>query len=307
MNSAGAYLYAAAFYVSAAVAIASAFMVVWHRRPVINALSLVVCLLAVAVDYMLLSAHFLALIQVLVYAGAVLVLVMIIMRLDPRQPSPAMPTVGKAVGVAAGFAVTMMVVVLFQGLSSNLNRSGQASPKELTQLLLYLGEDPRAVTRKPETKDPRFDSRSIAKIAAAALLTLTEPGMRDQIRAFEMKDPVTHQSVKKFPSALNTMTDEKFMKFLDDVIGPLAGAADLDKFPIPPQYPEVKPEDFKQLIRAAALSRLALMTNFGNTTEVGRLVLARYGLPFEAAGVLLLVAILGVIVLARRAPGGKQP
>jgi NADH-quinone oxidoreductase subunit J len=55
------------------------------------------------------------------------------------------------------------------------------------------------------------------------------------------------------------------------------------------------------------LMRLSLMTNFGTTAEVGKLVFARYYLPFEAAGILLLAAIVGVIVLARRAPGGGRP
>jgi len=300
------YIYAIAFYVTAAVAIASAFMVVWHRHPLINALYLVICFFAVAVDYVLLSAHFLAMIQVLVYAGAILVLfVMIIMLLDLQHLPPLLPKVSKAMGVAACFGVIMMVVVLFQGMSPTLNRPGQASADELNSLLVVLGENPEAVTHRPAIMLRGFDSRSAAKTSAGALLTLTEPGMLDQVRAFELEDPVTHRRVKKFPSNLNTMPEEKLKQFLEDVIGPLASMNDLDKFVIPPQYPEVKREDLKQLIRAAAFSRLKLMTNFGTTEEVGRLVFARYYLPFEAAGVLLLTGIVGVIVLARRAPGGK--
>ena len=41
-------------------------------------------------------------------------------------------------------------------------------------------------------------------------------------------------------------------------------------------------------------------------TELGRIVFSRYVLPFEATGVLLLVATLGVVLLSRRVDGGEK-
>jgi len=58
-------------------------MVVVNRNPVASALSLVVCFLALAALYISLDAFFLGVIQILVYAGAVMVLFLfIIMLLD---------------------------------------------------------------------------------------------------------------------------------------------------------------------------------------------------------------------------------
>jgi NADH-quinone oxidoreductase subunit J len=58
-------------------------MVVINRNPVASALSLVVCFLALAALYISLDAFFLGVIQILVYAGAVMVLFLfIIMLLD---------------------------------------------------------------------------------------------------------------------------------------------------------------------------------------------------------------------------------
>src|ERR671935_1429099 len=59
--------------------------VVINRNPVASALSLVVCFLGLAALFMSLDAFFIGIIQVLVYAGAVMVLFLfIIMLLDLR-------------------------------------------------------------------------------------------------------------------------------------------------------------------------------------------------------------------------------
>ena len=79
------------FAILAAVAVTGAVLVVTARQPVHAALALVGTLLSVAVAYVLLDAHFLAAIQVIVYAGAVMVLFLfVIMLLNvERQPPSA--------------------------------------------------------------------------------------------------------------------------------------------------------------------------------------------------------------------------
>jgi NADH-quinone oxidoreductase subunit J len=62
------------FYVFATTSVIGALFVVFHRNPVASALSLVLTLFSTAVLFILLFAHFIALIQVLVYAGAIMVL-----------------------------------------------------------------------------------------------------------------------------------------------------------------------------------------------------------------------------------------
>jgi NADH-quinone oxidoreductase subunit J len=71
------------FYVFAAIAVVSALATVTRRNPVVAAVWLVATFFAVAVCYVLLNATFLAAIQILVYAGAMMVLfVFVIMVLD---------------------------------------------------------------------------------------------------------------------------------------------------------------------------------------------------------------------------------
>ena len=71
------------FLLTAIVAIVSALLVVLHRNPVVNAMALIVNLACVAVFFLLLRAPFLAAVQVIVYAGAIMVLFLfVIMLLD---------------------------------------------------------------------------------------------------------------------------------------------------------------------------------------------------------------------------------
>jgi NADH-quinone oxidoreductase subunit J len=73
----------AVFYIFAALTIIAALGVVLQRTPVYSALSLIVVLCSLAGLYISLGAAFLATIQVIVYAGAIMVLfVLVIMLLN---------------------------------------------------------------------------------------------------------------------------------------------------------------------------------------------------------------------------------
>ncbi len=81
---------AALFYIVAAVAVLAGVSVVLQRTPVYSALSLILVLCSLAVLYLLLGAEFLAVIQVIVYAGAIMVLfVLVIMLLNARRETPS--------------------------------------------------------------------------------------------------------------------------------------------------------------------------------------------------------------------------
>lgn len=73
------------FFLFAAVAVAGALGVVLQRGPLQSALSLIVCFAAFAGSYVMLNAQFIAAIQIIVYAGAIIVLfVFVIMLLAVR-------------------------------------------------------------------------------------------------------------------------------------------------------------------------------------------------------------------------------
>jgi NADH-quinone oxidoreductase subunit J len=78
------------FIVFAVIAVVCAFNVVLRRHPISSALSLIGVMGSLAVLYLLLGAEFIAMAQVIVYGGAVMVLfVMVIMLLNAGSEKPS--------------------------------------------------------------------------------------------------------------------------------------------------------------------------------------------------------------------------
>ncbi|HXW75913.1 MAG TPA: NADH-quinone oxidoreductase subunit J [Candidatus Eremiobacteraceae bacterium] len=83
----------ALFWICAAVIVLSALAVVTSRHPVHSVVGLIVNFAALAVLFLTLSAEFLAMIQIIVYAGAILVLFLFVVALltagsDPVERTP---------------------------------------------------------------------------------------------------------------------------------------------------------------------------------------------------------------------------
>lgn len=76
------------FYVFATLILVTAGLVAFRPRPVESAMWLILNFFLTAGLYVLLGSHFVAVIQVLVYAGAIMVLfvfVILLLNLDPRE------------------------------------------------------------------------------------------------------------------------------------------------------------------------------------------------------------------------------
>ncbi|MCK5879977.1 MAG: NADH-quinone oxidoreductase subunit J [Holophagae bacterium] len=77
-----------AFYILGFLAIFSAIMVVSSERPIVSGLYLLLCFIAVAGLYVTLSAPFVAAMQLVVYSGAIIVLILfVIMLLNQHRES----------------------------------------------------------------------------------------------------------------------------------------------------------------------------------------------------------------------------
>lgn len=101
-----------AFILMALAALVSAAVVVLHKSPVISALSLAVNLVSVAGFYLLLNAQFLALLQVIVYAGAIMVLVLFVVMLlnlqdEERVKGRGLIQLWLGLALAVAFAVIL--------------------------------------------------------------------------------------------------------------------------------------------------------------------------------------------------------
>ena len=103
------------FILFGAIAVCGAIMVVTRKSPMASALYLILTLFAVAALFVLRQAHFLAAIQVIIYAGAVVVLFVFVIMLI-NVPSDRLPveraTTVRVLGVlAAGFFILESAVL----------------------------------------------------------------------------------------------------------------------------------------------------------------------------------------------------
>ncbi|MEO6050864.1 MAG: NADH-quinone oxidoreductase subunit J [Pyrinomonadaceae bacterium] len=77
------------FFMFAGLAIASAISMVYHRNPLYSAISLVGVFISLSCIYVTLAAPFIAAVQILIYAGAIMVLVVFVimlLNLDDDEP-----------------------------------------------------------------------------------------------------------------------------------------------------------------------------------------------------------------------------
>ena len=119
------------FWLFAIVMLVFGALVVINRNPIASALSLVVCFLGLSALFMSLDAFFIGIIQVLVYAGAVMVLFLfIIMLLDLRAEERRKMNWVAFVG---GFLVAFSLLVQILAVIGSTRMAKQAFPPLASQ------------------------------------------------------------------------------------------------------------------------------------------------------------------------------
>jgi NADH:ubiquinone oxidoreductase subunit 6 (subunit J) len=137
-------LQAILFFIAGIVALGGALGVVLLRNPFFSVLALVLHLLALATLFLLLRAQFLAAAQIIVYAGAVMVLYVFVAAYvggvdEPITPSGPLVTLGPL--FAGALFVELVVAALGTGLSA-INSDGATvsagfgGPAQFGELLL---------------------------------------------------------------------------------------------------------------------------------------------------------------------------
>ncbi len=120
------------FYLAAAVAVMATALAITRRAPVHALLYLIVALLALAVVFFLLGAPLLAALEVIVYAGAIMVLflfVIMLLPLGPRRPAGSrLPPGRQWLGPAALCAVLLVEWLLLLKHGAGARAGGSVSP-----------------------------------------------------------------------------------------------------------------------------------------------------------------------------------
>lgn len=101
------------FFLFAGLAIACAISTVYHKNPLYSAISLIGVFISLSCVYVTLAAPFIAAVQVLIYAGAIMVLVVFVimlLNLDEKNPHNRL---GYLYAVGGGLGLILLVQTFF--------------------------------------------------------------------------------------------------------------------------------------------------------------------------------------------------
>ncbi len=113
------------FYFLSFVAILSACLVVFSKNPVHSVLYLILTFFCIAGHYLILNAQFLALVHIIVYAGAIMVLFLFVIMLfnlnaDNEQSKSHLM---KFIGVIAGGVFGLVLIAAMKGADTFLSKN----------------------------------------------------------------------------------------------------------------------------------------------------------------------------------------
>jgi NADH-quinone oxidoreductase subunit J len=134
----------ALFFVFAGLTVLGALSLILQRHPIHSALSLIVVMVALAALYLLLGAEFIAAVQVIVYAGAIMVLfVFVIMLLNAgAEERTNFSRVARYVGLPVGILLTLQLAyTVARAAGEHAHRVPGPRPSSTRELSLLLFRD----------------------------------------------------------------------------------------------------------------------------------------------------------------------
>jgi NADH-quinone oxidoreductase subunit J len=114
------------FWVLSVVAVLSALMVVISKNPVYSVLWLIITFFSISGHYILLNAQFLAIVNIIVYAGAIMVLFLFVIMLMnlTRDTEPQKNKWLKLAGAVAGGSLLLVLVAALRNTEKSMTQLG---------------------------------------------------------------------------------------------------------------------------------------------------------------------------------------
>lgn len=121
------------FLILGAAAVAGAISLILQRHPIYSVLSLIVVMVALAGLYLLLAAEFIAAVQIIIYAGAIMVLfVFVIMLLNAgAEERTNFSRVAHYAGVP--LAIVVLLELAYQVARASSHLAAQPLPQDVTR------------------------------------------------------------------------------------------------------------------------------------------------------------------------------
>ncbi|HEX8575193.1 MAG TPA: NADH-quinone oxidoreductase subunit J [Flavobacterium sp.] len=103
------------FFVLAAITLSTAFLTIYSKNPIHSAIYLVICFFSIAGHYLLLNSEFLAIVHIIVYSGAIMILFLftiMLMNLN-REDEVHKPRITRVRAIIIFIIMCAVLMVIF--------------------------------------------------------------------------------------------------------------------------------------------------------------------------------------------------
>jgi NADH-quinone oxidoreductase subunit J len=103
------------FYILSAITLSTAFLTIYTRRPIHSAIYLVLCFFSIAGHYLLFNAQFLAMVHIIVYSGAIMILFLftiMLMNLN-NEDEVHKPRITRLGAIVVFIVTTAILITIF--------------------------------------------------------------------------------------------------------------------------------------------------------------------------------------------------
>ncbi|MGP1345173.1 MAG: NADH-quinone oxidoreductase subunit J [Phycisphaerales bacterium] len=260
------------FYVFAGIAFLAGLRVITHRQPVYAALYFILVILSSSALYLLMGAEFMAFALVIIYAGAILITYLFVIMLATQAPTEEQAEALSAYDAYSRDPVVSVVLgfVLLAALSGVFAKGvTEIRPLETDPTKsVYLGELPRKVVRSLD-RVGAFEGLERPELSEVS-------AQRDLIAERRLELVIADEGAlrrslqnERFAALLS----EEELRRINTTVGGLSGVVMIEL-----------PDDLR----------------FENIDGVGYTLIAGHPMALELAGIILLMAMLGAVVLARK-------
>ena len=103
------------FFVLAAITLSTAFLTIYSKNPIHSAIYLVICFFSIAGHYLLLNSEFLAIVHIIVYSGAIMILFLftiMLMNLN-REDEVHKPRITRVRAIIIFIIMCIVLMIIF--------------------------------------------------------------------------------------------------------------------------------------------------------------------------------------------------
>ena len=131
-----------AFYILSAITLATAFLTILSKNPIHSAIYLVLCFFSIAGHYLMFNAQFLAIVHIIVYSGAIMILMLFTIMLmnlnkEDAQNKPLLTRIAAAISFCLVAFVLLATFIKAQTVHEyKVSETDFQSIKVLGQVLL---------------------------------------------------------------------------------------------------------------------------------------------------------------------------